>query len=955
MKKITKKMMSAMLAAVLAVSTPVSVPVMNNTALAAEESQLETVKEWTSQADYAAWYYGDGWEGGYQGSEYSKAGLGYDENMDALKVAVDYSKDKAQTWSQMAVCIWDEGLDLTGATQAELDLIYDSAKLDGGLTIKAYSNAGIDQYVAVNTENAETAEGTNLSKVHVTIPFAAPVSKEASDFAICLIGNETSYKGNIYLKDIKIMKAPSEDIDVNSTIPVKDTTELTLAKLSLTSEVTLADAEATADTKAVYAYLDAVGKSEYVIYGHQDDTWHKAGDLLCKNGIESDTYDITGSLPGVMGVDTLALLGNEYSAERYNNEIIPITGEVPLPETMEGNLQAIANISNQAIEAGSIITLSSHMPNFSVVEEKADYKEGDPTYMKYDFSGYTPNTLSGDPVNQILPGGKYNEKFNAFLDVIAAYAKKVDGTILFRPFHENTGSWFWWGAAFCDAATYKSVYKYTVEYLRDEKDVHNMLYLYGPSSEAASMEEYEVRYPGDEYVDMVGFDMYNIKAPADNSAWYDSFEKELQIVNDFAKTHNKLVAVTETGAANDPQPGENQTALLKTGNEARDWYNKVMEIVSKSDASYYLLWANFSKTDGYYTPYVDSVNEDGTLHGHELLDDFIDFFNRQESLFAVNQKDVLDAVDGDQIQAVSAMKDAAGYITAPISGSRILEPTTLQAKVNGEYSEKKVKAEFILHGNTDIKVKAKSKVKKGETCYSAELSQKNLDKLGESVGTIDLVLNGVVKDTVNAVFNIQPPKEDPYMIDDFENYYGQETLLTKSWSANKATGNTIALSLVQDADKVFSGKYALKFDYNETSDGWAGATISKTVDWSDCNALDFYTVPDGKNQLVVVQLSAGGKVYETYLNLYEEYANAEAGTLLHVTIPFSKFVSRDEAGKPAGGLSADCASVTSFGLWVNAIPDSPAVADGMVAGTIYYDHITATQTENTEAVIVPAK
>ena len=120
-------------------------------------------------------------------------------------------------------------------------------------------------------------------------------------------------------------------------------------------------------------------------------------------------------------------------------------------------------------------------------------------------------------MNQILPGGAYNPQFTAFLDLVAEYAEQVDGPVLFRPFHENTGSWFWWGKAFCDAETYKSVFKYTVEYLRDIKDVHNLLYVYGPGSEATTMQEYEERYPGDEFVDMVGFDTYDDKASADEN------------------------------------------------------------------------------------------------------------------------------------------------------------------------------------------------------------------------------------------------------------------------------------------------------------------------------------------------------------------------------------------------------------------------------------------------------
>ena len=124
-------------------------------------------------------------------------------------------------------------------------------------------------------------------------------------------------------------------------------------------------------------------------------------------------------------------------------------------------------------------------------------------------------------------GGQYHDRYNAYLDMVAEYAKQVNGPILFRPLHENTGSWFWWGKAFCDAETYKSVFKYTVEYLRDEKEVHNLIYVYGPGSEASSLEEYNERYPGDEYVDMVGFDTYDSNPVTDEEGY--NFQKNLKM------------------------------------------------------------------------------------------------------------------------------------------------------------------------------------------------------------------------------------------------------------------------------------------------------------------------------------------------------------------------------------------------------------------------------------------
>lgn len=913
--------------------------------LAEEENQAETIKEWTAKEDYEKWYYGGkDWE--YQYSGGANSALAYDETVDALKLTVDYSQDTAQTWSQAAACYWEDNMDLTGASQVEFDFLFDQAKLtQGSFQVKVYSNCGVDTYVPIDTGAAEAFDDT-LSKVHVVVPFETPVAAASGDLAICLIGCETSYSGDVYMKDVKVSgaKMEAEDVAVDSTVEVKDATALTAEELTFPAEVTLADGNATAEAKAVYAYLEGIGKSEYVIFGQQNATWHKAGSPELGS---SDSMDVTGSNPGIIGMDTLSLVGDEYSAGRYNAEIVPETGEEALPEDVDGNIQAAANIANMALKEGAILTLSSHMPNFSVVAEREDYQEGQPSYMKYDFTGYTPNELSGDVANQLLPGGEYNEKYNAFLDMIAAYAEKVNGAILFRPFHENTGSWFWWGAAFCEPSTYKNVYRYTVEYLRDTKNIHNLLYVYGPGSEAATVEEYGIRYPGDAYVDMVGFDMYNNAPGADNSAWYESMKNELQVVESFAKEHKKLVAVTETGISNEAQQGENQTALLKKDNQAKDWYNEVMKVLSETEASYFLLWADFGKKDGYYIPYVDAVNEDGTLHGHELLDDFIRFYNEKDSVFAGNQKEILSGVNGEEIKAVPAAEGAIGYVTSPVSGRRILEPVILQAKVTG--AKESAAVQFVLHGAEEVTLDGAA----DGALYSAELTAEDLEKLGETVGTIDLVIDGAVNDSVNAIFNIPEPEEDPYEIDDFETYFGEESLLNCAWTTNKATGSEITLSVADKSEKALSGEAALKFVYNETSDGWAGATISKEVDWSDCNALQFYTIPDGKNQKVVIQLTANNTCYEVYLNTYPEYAQDTDGTPLLVTVPFSEFCERDTEGNPKGSLVENCNAVTSFGVWVNAIGDSEAVVDGMVDGTIYYDKFTAVQSEETAPVFEP--
>ncbi|KFI58580.1 glycoside hydrolase family 26 protein [Bifidobacterium cuniculi] len=88
----------------------------------------------------------------------------------------------------------------------------------------------------------------------------------------------------------------------------------------------------------------------------------------------------------------------------------------------------------------------------------------------------------------------------------------ADGTavpIAFRPLHENNGSWFWWGATHASTAEYKELFRYIVDYLRDAKGVHNLPYAYSPTgSFNGDPTNYLATYPGDAWVDLLGYDQY---------------------------------------------------------------------------------------------------------------------------------------------------------------------------------------------------------------------------------------------------------------------------------------------------------------------------------------------------------------------------------------------------------------------------------------------------------------
>lgn len=131
------------------------------------------------------------------------------------------------------------------------------------------------------------------------------------------------------------------------------------------------------------------------------------------------------------------------------------------------------------------------------------------------------------------------------------------------------------------------MFRYTVEYLRDVRGLHNMLYVYSPGGPLADKADYLSRYPGDAFIDVVGFDMYHRDASEDD-LWMDGFAKTMKVVGDFATKHNKVAAVTETGMLYN-----NAGALRKSGNSRLNWWNEALAQISPQNMAYFMTWANF--------------------------------------------------------------------------------------------------------------------------------------------------------------------------------------------------------------------------------------------------------------------------------------------------------------------------------------------------------------------------
>lgn len=373
-------------------------------------------------------------------------------------------------------------------------------------------------------------------------------------------------------------------------------------KKNFPAKISLVDKNASKSTVNLFKYLYAVGKSHYVIYGHENDTHHKM--FRPEGGSESDTKDITGALSGVVGFDSLSFVGDELrlSDVDWNMGVKYV--------------DKMAEITEKAASEGSILTLSMHLPNFDRVARKAEISETD-------FQGYSPHILEGNVAHRILPGGDLNETYKKYLDVVADYALKMQEKnipIIFRPLHEHNGTWFWWGVKTTSESDFQKLWEYTVNYFRNEKGVHNFLYAYSPNGPFKTAEEYLLRYPGDEYIDIFGVDSYDDDQTGE---WYKNLDMSLKVIKNLADKRGKILAVTECGV-------RRGGSLAVTGNVDKKWFSKVGEISRKYGAAYFMTWSNFEKLEhNFFSPYMVSKTR-----GHEMVNDFVNFYNEPKTLFA---------------------------------------------------------------------------------------------------------------------------------------------------------------------------------------------------------------------------------------------------------------------------------------------------------------------------------
>ena len=354
----------------------------------------------------------------------------------------------------------------------------------------------------------------------------------------------------------------------------------------------LADSGRTARTEQLLENLKALGDSAVYLFGQHDATVYGIGweaDYTNDSTIHSrsDVKSVCNDFPALLSFD----LGHIELGDERNLDGVPFS--------------RIRQEIFAHYDRGGMITLSWHLDN---------PLSGGSSWVADSLRDVETHTVAA-----ILEGGEKHELFLTWLDRVADFLNSLETPygvripILFRPWHEHTGSWFWWGQQHCTAEQYKALWQLTVSRLKD-KGVTNALYAYSPGTEPDGDEaRYLERYPGDDIIDLVGLDCYCWAPEADTTQianYAANLDRNLATVCAIAKQHHKAVALTETGYE---------------GIKTDDWWTSTLApVLSRHPLSYVLVWRNSHDKPGhFFAPYP----------GHPSASDFVRFYNAPETLF----------------------------------------------------------------------------------------------------------------------------------------------------------------------------------------------------------------------------------------------------------------------------------------------------------------------------------
>lgn len=344
------------------------------------------------------------------------------------------------------------------------------------------------------------------------------------------------------------------------------------------------NSNATPEARALLKEIDAIS-GDYTLTGQHNfpDSVSRWSDRI---------YDLTGKYPAIFGQD-FGFSGGEDK------------------DSVEGRPSMIEEVKRQ-YHNGAVIALTWHAVR-PTDDEPVTFRDS------------VQGCLTDFEWNELLtPGTDLNKRWVEQVDVIAGYLRQLQEAgvpVLFRPYHEMNGNWFWWGGRpgeHGSAALYRRLYDRFV----NVHHLNNLVWVWNvnsPSENAGSINSY---YPGAQYADVVTMDIYG--------------EFRQSYYNDMlALAADKPIALAEVGA----MPS--------------------LEILTKQPRwAYFMMWSGLAETAN--TP--DQLQT--MFHSPNLL-------NRGEAPFVATAAPVAKAIDPVTPEALPGVRELLDHLYES-EGTRVL-------------------------------------------------------------------------------------------------------------------------------------------------------------------------------------------------------------------------------------------------------------------------------------------
>jgi mannan endo-1,4-beta-mannosidase len=333
--------------------------------------------------------------------------------------------------------------------------------------------------------------------------------------------------------------------------------------------------EWTAATRAAYELLGSLRGKKFLL-GHQNATtegrgtgegWGEASPV--PSDFRSDIRAVSGDFPAVYGWDLLDLQSPALRAHIL-----------------------------AAHERGGINTISWHMPN--------------------PVTGAAYNDTT-EALAKIQPGEAFHDSFVSLMDRAADFLDTLRDRqgrpipILFRPFHEHNGNWFWWGISHGSEALYVDTFRMFVDHLVNRRGLKNLIIVYSPDASGGGFAGFDPNwgYPGDEWVDVIGMDEYiDVGRYSGGQITVDALRNKVGALVEMARRRGKIAALAELGLegiTNDQW----WTSLFIDALGARP---EKGEPALTDQLSYFMLWRNAHESPRhFFAPYP----------GHPSVPDFL--------------------------------------------------------------------------------------------------------------------------------------------------------------------------------------------------------------------------------------------------------------------------------------------------------------------------------------------